>query len=161
MDLRIREQILPGIGHRYEFPLDGERTLVVVLRRDGGRHLAVRHSADDEAIPLLDLRHDQAMAVAALLTGARFSIEDDEPGSVRPDVMVETITLSERSPAVGRRVREVPLPGDADAAILAIIRDDTPQLVEDDETEPCRPGDRLVVAGRRERLPAITQELAG
>jgi K+/H+ antiporter YhaU regulatory subunit KhtT len=160
MDLRIREQALPGIGHRYELPVDAERTLVVVVQRDGGRQVGVRHGEADEVTVLLDLDHDQAMAVAALLTGARFSIES-EPGARAQDVAVETATLSERSPAIGRRVHEVPLVADADAAILAIIRDDTPQLVEDEATEPCRPGDRVVVAARRDRVADVVRQLTG
>ena len=160
MDLRIREQALPGIGHRYELPSDAGRTLVVVVHRNGDRQIGVPHGEADEATVLLDLDHDQAMAVAALLTGARFSIESDAGARIQ-DVVVETATLSERSPAVGRRVHEVPLAADADAAILAVIRDDTPQLIEDEVTEPCRPGDRVVVAARRDRIHDVVRELTG
>ncbi len=160
MEVRIREQNLPGIGHRYELPVDADRSLMVVLQRGGGRQIAVGRPDADEPAAAVTLTHDQAMAVAALLTGARFAIEADPEHPAGGDVAVETVTLGERSPGVGRLVRDVPLPAGADAAILAVIRDDTPQLVEDEDTEPCRAGDRVVVAARRDRLAAVVRGLS-
>lgn len=159
MEVRIREQSLPGIGHRYELPVDAKRSLIVVVQRGGGRQIVVGRPDADEPAAAVTLTHDQAMAVAALLTGARFAIEAEREHQAGGDVAVETVTLSERSPAVGRLVRHVPLLAGADAAILAVIRDDTPQLVEDEDAEPCRAGDRVVVAARRDRLAAVVREL--
>ncbi len=161
VDVRIREQNLPGIGHRYELPVDANRSLMVVVQRGGGRQIVISRPDAEEPVAVVTLTHEQAMAVAALLTGARFAIEADREHAPGGDVAVETITLSERSPAVGRRVRDVPLLAGADAAILAIIRDDTPQLVEDEDTQPCRAGDRVVVAARQDRLAVVARELAG
>ncbi len=161
MNVRIREQTLPGIGHRYELPVDANRSLIVVVRRGGGRQIVIGAPDADEPTAAVTLSHDQAMAVAAVLTGARFAIEADTERRAVGGVAVETVTLGERSPAVGRRVRDVPLLAAADAAILAVIRDDTSQLIEEEDTQPCRPGDRVVVAARRERLAPVVRELAG
>lgn len=161
MEVRIRQQRLPGIGHRYELPVDDDRVLILVVRHEGGRQLSIGIKGADEPTSTVMLGQDQAVAVAAILTGARFSIEGDAPAGPDRDVAVETATLSDRSPAIGRLVRDVSLRAGSDAAILAIIRDDTPQVVEDDDTEPCRPGDRLVVAAPRDRLVAVVRELAG
>lgn len=162
MDVRIREQNLPGIGHRYEVSVAGARHLIVVVQRAGRREIAIGRPGTDDPAAAVSLSHDQAVAVAALLTGARFSIESDPEGdSPVGGVAVETVTLSEGSPAIGRPAREVPLLAGSDAAILAVIRDDTPQLLEDESTEPCRVGDRVVVAARRDRLADVVQDLAG
>lgn len=161
MDVRIREQNLPGIGHRYELSVDAHRSLIVVVQRGGGRQIVIGRPGADEPTAAVTLTHDQAMAVAALLTGARFAIEADRAHRAGGDVAVETVTLSERSPAVGRLMRDVPLLAGAEATILAVIRDDTPQLVEDEDAQPCRAGDRVVVAARRDRLEAVVGDLAG
>jgi TrkA domain protein len=162
MDVRIHEQNLPGIGHRYDVSVGDDRQLIVVVQRSGRREIGISRRGADEPATSVGLSHDQAVAVAALLTGARFSIESDpERDSGAGHVAIETVTLSERSPAVGRPPREVPLLEDSDATILAVIRNDTPQLLEDDVIEPCRAGDRLVVAARRERLADVVRALAG
>lgn len=160
MNVRIREQSLPGIGHRYELPVGGDRYLIIVVQREGRREIAVSRGAD-EPVAAVTLSHDQAVAVASLLTGARFSIESQPQGVPAAAVGVETVTLAEGSPAVGRLARDVPLLAGSDAAILAVIRDDTPQLLEDEATEPCRVGDRVVVAARRDRLAEVVRELVG
>lgn len=166
MKLRIIEQRLPGIGHRYELVLGGGQRLVVVVEQAGGRELGVFRSGTEEPEHVVHLSQEQAVAVAALLSGARFAIERAEtPTSPvereTADVAVETVTLGPDSPAVGRLSSDLPLLNGADAAVLAVIRDETPELVEDQERVPCRPGDRVVVAARRDRLGAVVAALAG
>jgi K+/H+ antiporter YhaU regulatory subunit KhtT len=160
MDVRVREQLLPGIGHRYEVLLDHHR-IVVVVQRDGRRELAIVRGTDDTAVAT-SLSQDQAIAVAAILTGARFSIDTtDDPEVEADEVDVRTVVVSAGSPAVGRTAGEVPLPAGAHAEILAVIRDETPELVEDDTQGPIQAGDRLVVAARREQLDAVLHHVAG
>jgi hypothetical protein len=42
-----------------------------------------------------------------------------------------------------------------------VVRDDTPELLEDDVDRPCQPGDRLVLAGRPAPLENLRRYLAG
>lgn len=161
MDVRIQEQNLPGVGRRYEMPLADDRLLIVVVQREGARQVAFARPDEDDVSAAVTLTEDQAIAFASLLTGARFSIETAHVAGRSRDVSVETVTLDERSPAIGQLVADVSLTPDSDAVILAVIRDDTPQLLEDAETEPVRPGDRVVVAARRDRLEAVVRDLAG
>ena len=162
MDVRMRELRLPGIGHRYELSLDDGRRLVLVVQDSGRREISIGGGAGDRPEVAASLTQDQAVAVAAILTGARFSIDTSEdertPAS---EVGVETIILNERSPAVGRLARDVALPSDSDATILAVIRDDTQEIVEHDASGPCQPGDRVVVAARQDRLAEVVRQLAG
>ncbi|MEW6475349.1 MAG: TrkA C-terminal domain-containing protein [Actinomycetota bacterium] len=162
MDIQIREQRLPGIGHRYELVVDRRRSLMVVVQDRGRRELGVvSHGAENPDV-VVSLTQAQAVALAALLTGARFSI--DTTGDDRIDageVAIETVTLGPSSPAIGRPMAAIRLVGDPDAAVLAVIRDDTPELIEDEEGRPCQPGDRVVIAARRARLRAVVEQLAG
>nr|WP_249419839.1 TrkA C-terminal domain-containing protein [Rhabdothermincola salaria] len=75
----------------------------------------------------------------------------DEP------VQVVTLELAADSPALGRVPDE--LADEGRARVLAVIRDDTPELVEDDPSRALRVGDRLVVAARPEELDAVRHRL--
>jgi TrkA domain protein len=161
MDVHIREAQLPGVGTRYEIDFDDGRTLAVVARRDGRRELHTRDRDGDTAEQLLSLEPRHAAALGALLLGARVEREVPDGGDTGADeALAETVTLSARSPLVGQSVEEGSLPPDLDAALLAIIRDDTPALVEHSSTA-LRVGDRLVVALRRGDLLRVTRHLRG
>jgi K+/H+ antiporter YhaU regulatory subunit KhtT len=75
MKVHIRERPLPKIGHRYDLVLDSRRTLTVVVERRGRRALLVSEAGSDAPNRVVTLDEDQATAVAAILTGARFSLE--------------------------------------------------------------------------------------
>jgi K+/H+ antiporter YhaU regulatory subunit KhtT len=126
VDIQIREQRLPGIGRRYDLALNRRRTLIVVVNdRSGSRELSVVSGDAEEPDVTVTLTQDQAVTLAALLTGARFSI--DATGDSRVD---------------------------AD-------EDDTPELVEQEQGRRCQPGDRVVIAVRRERLSSVVDQLVG
>ncbi len=162
MDVRVREQRLPGIGHRYDIQLDDGRQLFVVVQGDGRRAVGIVDPEADQPDMAAVLSQDQAVAAAAILTGARFSIDTSEDDHIPGDeVAVETITLGERSPAVGQVARDVAHSAGPDVTVLAVIRDETPDLVEDAPTEPIRPGDRIVVAARREQVATLVRRLTG
>lgn len=170
MDIHIREHLLAGVGRRYDIELGDGRVLSVVVSDDGTRKLAVRNHGADEPHLYISLTAAQASAVSALLSGARFFIETEaaagagfaESGLVGAgSAGLGTVTLTSASSAVGRRIGDVTLLDGSDAVIIAVIRDDTPQLLEDDLAQPCRPGDRLVVAARPERLNDVIAHLAG
>ncbi len=162
MDVRVREQRLPGIGHRYDIQLDDGRRLFVVVQRDGRRAVGIVNPGTDEPDMAASLSQDQAVAAAAILTGARFSIDTSEDDRIPGDeVAVETIALGERSPAIGQVAQDVAHSAGPDVAVLAVIRDETPDVVEDALAEPIRPGDRIVVAARREQVATLVSRLAG
>lgn len=162
MDIHVREQRLPGIGHRYEMALSGDRRLTVVVQDGGRRELGLVSSHADEPDVAVSLTQEQAVALAALLSGARFSIDTTEDDQIPADeVVVQTVTLGAASPAVGCLVKDIRLGGDPDAAVLAVIRDETPELVEDEPDQPIQPGDRIVVAARRQHLASVARQLAG
>ena len=162
MDIHIREQRLPGVGHRYELDIDAGRKLTVVVQHGGRREVGLWSGPADEADAVVSLSQEQAVALAALLSGARFSIDSTGDNQIDADqVAVETVTLGAASPAVGRPLKDIPLMGDSEAAALAVIRDETPEMVDDETTRPCQPGDRVVIAARRQHVAAVVRALAG
>lgn len=159
-EVHIREQELTGIGRRFDLDLEHDQTLMVIARRDGSRDIAVRDRGADEVRGSVHLDREQAVAVGSLLLGARFS--EDTDADTRDSTMDVTIVeLSPGSPAIGKRPADISMPGGTDAAVVAVARDDTPQLLEDDRSRPCEVGDRLVVAARGDRLEDVVRYLAG
>ena len=162
MEIHVREQRLPGIGHRYELALDLNRRLTVVVQDGGRRELGLASGRADEPDLVVSLSQEQAVALAALLSGARFAIDSSEDDRIDSDeVVVETVTLGAGSPAIGRSMKDIRLSGDKEATVLAVIRDETPELVEDETSHPCQPGDRVVIAARRQHLGEVARALAG
>jgi TrkA domain protein len=158
-EVRIREQALPGIGHRFELDMANGRSLVVVARRDGSRDIAVREGDDDATRGTVRLARQQAVAVGSLLLGARFAEGDLAADAGAMDVGIADVTSE--SPVIGQLPCEIVMPDRAEAVVVAVARDDTPQLLEDDRSRPCESGDRLVVAARRDRLDDVIAYLSG
>jgi len=158
-DVHIREQNLPGIGRRFDLDVEGDLRLIVVARRNGSRDISVSDKDADTPRRSVHLRREQAVAVGSLLLGARFSDSGEDGGEGELDV--GTVVIGAGSPAVGRIPTEIPLSGAPEAAVVAVARDDTPQLLEDDRHRTCEVGDRLVIAARREHLDAVMDHLAG
>ena len=165
MSVQVREQQLPGIGRRYELDLENDTQLVVIAERGGGRRLAVTEAGHEATGPELILNVDQAATVGALLLGARFSVEPNDSTAATSEhgttVVVETATLSETSPAVGKVFADLPFIDHDCIAILAVISDETPGLIKDTSVKPTRPGDRLVVAAQREHIADVIAGLVG
>lgn len=162
MEIEIREQRLPGIGQRYEFAIDGNERVVVVAQRDGRRDIGVLRSGSDQVEQLVQLDQDQAVALGAMLTGARFSIDTSDDDRIEAGrVVVQTVTLGHSSPVLGRTVKDIDVCDDIAAAVLAVIRDETPQVVEDPATAGSPPGDRLVIAADRDHIDRLVAYLSG
>jgi TrkA domain protein len=161
MSIQVREQNLPGVGRRFEIDLHDGTTLVVVEERDGGRRVSVMHVDHDGPLVEVPLSVDQSAMIGALLLGARFSVVPSAPAVPDDDVLVETVTVTAGSLADGRIAATLPLfTADDDTALLAVISDETPELVEHPE-RPVAAGDRLVVAARRDRMAQVLAALTG
>lgn len=158
MDVHVRQQRLPGIGRLYSLTLPNGVVLRVAVGRDGARELSIARPGDEEPWVAVALDEAHATTLASLLTGAQFVVED-VPSVADDTAMVDTVTVGPRSPLVGRSVAELSLPG-PDTTVLAIIRDQTPDLVED-EDQPIQPGDRLVIATRASALPELRRTVIG
>jgi TrkA domain protein len=157
MDLTVKEQRLAGIGMRYELQLENGRTMFVVAEGTGRRTLGLMEDPDTPG-PSIVLDAQQAVMVAALLLGARFTVETGQGEMPGHDVMVDTFVLSADSPVIGRTKAQIHL-DDPDATLLAVISDATPDVVEDEVRYRCRAGDRVVVAGRGSQMSSVVAHL--
>jgi K+/H+ antiporter YhaU regulatory subunit KhtT len=158
MEMRVSEQALPGIGMRYDIDVGAGRRLYVIATRDGRREVGVMGEGDR---PDLHVSLDQhaSVTLAALLLGARFTVDTREEAWISSDeVVVEVVELRADSAAVGRYQEELDL-GDPEAVVLAVMSDTTPELVESSTDHRCRAGDRIVVAARAARIAHVVAAL--
>ena len=80
--IRVRERTVPGIGKLRELATEDGPTVSVVVRRSGGCDIGLRAPADDATAMTAALTDAEAVALAALLTGAAVFVdveERDEP----------------------------------------------------------------------------------
>jgi len=158
MEMRVSEQALPGIGMRYEIDVAKGRRLFLIARPDGRREIGVMGEADEPETHVV-LDQQGAVTIAALLLGARFTVDTRDEAWVSSDeVVVEVIALGEDSPAVGLYQAELEL-SDPEAVVLAVMSNTTPDLVESETEHRCQVGDRIVVAARAAHMTRVTSAL--
>ncbi len=126
MDIQISEQRLPGIGHRYEMAIDPQRSLIVVVHDQGRRGLAVATRGAESPDLALSLTQDQAVALAALLIGARISIDTAEDRIAAGEPAAETLTLQPSSPAAGGPPDQTPVAAEPERSDFAACRSSRP-----------------------------------
>ncbi|MFN3217680.1 MAG: hypothetical protein ACE367_14390 [Acidimicrobiales bacterium] len=161
MEINIRESRLPGIGLRWELDLEDGTSIFVVAERSGRRVLGSIRADGDRPEWTLALDQQRAVAIAALLLGAKFVPESATPDTAESDtVVVDTVEVGPTSPLIGLALTEMTLP-DADAIVLAIIDDRTPDLIEHGMERRCQPHDRIVLAARSRRIDEVTAYVQG
>ena len=158
MEMNVTEQVLPGVGVRYEIDMDDGRRLFVIAHRDGQRVVGVMSEADEPDKQVV-LDQPAAVTLAALLLGARFTIDTSNEEWVSSDeVAVEVVELGEGSPALGLYQAEVEL-ADAEAVVLAVLSDSSSDLVKSEDHHRLQVGDRIVVAARGAHIAQVTEAL--
>lgn len=161
-EVHVREHPVPGAGRAFDLRLDdGTVVTITVDPVSGERQLSAR-GADEDA-PGLVVRLDEARAVVlgTLLGGLDVVVGATGQAPPARGAGVETLTVPAGSSAVGRRLADIDLPDPEGARVLAVIRDDTPELLEDDPDRPVQPGDRLVLVGRPGPRAELRSQLGG
>lgn len=160
-EAHVREHPYPGSGRVWTVTLGGGSVLTIVARPGGqGRQLMITRPGHDDPVAAVDMTDVESTTVAALLSGIRFVVEQDDAVPVNA-ANLRTIALPAGAAAVGRRLDELDVPEPDQARVIAVIRDDTSDLIEDDPERPCQPGDRLVLVGRPGSMTTLVRSLLG
>ncbi len=156
----MHEQSLPGVGVRYDLHGPDGGRLYVIVDRDGRRSIGVP-GPDDEPVQQVSLDPDEAVVVASLLLGARFSLDTRHDARHEGDeAVVDIVALGPTSSAVGLTQTEI-AGLHAEAVVLAVLSGSTPEIVEDETRYRAQPGDRVVVAARAPDAVRIVEDLRG
>lgn len=160
-EVHVREHPMPGNARLFTLTLGDGAVISLATGADGRRDLSVTPAGRDEAVTSIAMQEVEATTLAALLSGVRFTVADSAELQPVRAANLRTVTIGAASPAVGRRLDEIAVPAPEDATVIAVIRDDTPDLVERDPDRPCRPGDRLVLVGRAGAMGSLVAHLLG
>jgi TrkA domain protein len=161
-EVHVRELPLPGNARMFCMTLSDGTTITLSTRADStDRALEVTPPDSDESVVAVHFTAAESTTLAALLSGIRFVIQQPEDHQPVDAANLRTVTLPAGSPAVGRRLHDLDAPDPADARVIAVIRDDTDDLIETDPERPCEAGDRLVIVGRPGSMSALVDRLTG
>ena len=170
-DVDIEGLRLPGVGWRYDLGLPRDTRLVVVVEDGGPRHVMITRAGQDDALVSVSLSSDQALALATLLTGARFTVTEAQQATppvgwpaAKHGVAIESIVVEAASPVIGVPASQLRARLSPEAELLGVLSEETPEILEDEPERPFQPGDRLVLAVRRsqaERVLALVSESGG
>ena len=160
-EVHVREHPMPDNARLFSVTLaDGTLLSIATEAGSGARDLSLTPRGHDEAAITVRLSDVEATTVAALLSGVRFTVEAPDHSPVGA-ANLRTLTIGAGSPAVGHRLDDIEVPQPDDATVIAVIRDDTADLVEQDPDRPVQPGDRLVIVGRPGAMSTLVQHLLG
>lgn len=161
-EIDVREHPLPGSARFFELTLSGGTVLQIFTESTSSdSHLAVLPPSADTPVVNLRLSKAEAIVLSSLISGVRFVARTPEGADAADAAVPSTVKLRAASPAVGKSLREIAVPEPDRAHVLAVIRDDTEELVEVDPERRCQVGDRLVVVGRPDALARLIRYLHG
>jgi TrkA domain protein len=157
----VSEQNMPGIGRSYTVPgIEGSR-VVVVVHNSGRRDLYAYTSARASDPTVVSFSDDQARRLGAVLGGAYFKpTVVSEVEAVIGSLLIDWVALRDDSPGADRSIAELEIRRRTQMTVVAIMRGDE-TLPAPDPDAVLRAGDRLVVVGRQEDLPAFLDHVVG
>ncbi|QDX41006.1 cation:proton antiporter regulatory subunit [Salarchaeum sp. JOR-1] len=154
--MRVYETDIPGVGRRFELPLAGDASVVVVLHHDGRCELYRRDNPDADGEKILDLSGEQANTLGSILEGAYFeSVDVDELTVPLGDAIIEWVEVTADSPITGETLSSAGIREGTGVTIIAIQRGDDTVSNPGPDFELTE-GDILVGVGTREEHTAFS-----
>ena len=148
--MTVYETDVPGVGRKFEYELDGEDRLVVLIHHDGKREVFRRPSADADGTKLFELTDKQAREFGTILEGAYFQPVDLERVEVPlGEAIIEWTELPDDSPLDGESLQEADLRQQTGVSVVAVQRGDETVANPEPEFELAA-GDILVTLGARD-----------
>lgn len=148
--MTVYETDVPGVGRKFEYELDGEDRLVVLIHHDGKREVYRRPSADADSTKLFELTDRQAREFGTILEGAYFQPLDLESVQVPlGEAIIEWTDLPEDSPLSGQSLERATIRRRTGVSVVAVQRGEETVANPDPEFE-LQAGDILVTLGTRE-----------
>jgi K+/H+ antiporter YhaU regulatory subunit KhtT len=140
---------------------DGSVVTMSTQSESTDRVLEVTPPESDESVVAVHFNAPESTTLAALLSGIRFVVQASDEAQPVDAANLRTVTLRAGSPAVGRHLHDLEIPDSIDAQVIAVIRDDTADVLDTDPDRPCQPGDRLVIVCRPGSMSDMVRRLTG
>ena len=163
LQANVVEQLLPGIGVRYELEADrrGHRCASSCTTRGAATCTCSTRGAASPAPRSRSptRRHARWERCSPARTSSPRSSRTSKPSSAT--LLIDWVTLSAQSPGVGRSIAELEIRRRTKMTVAAILRGDGEPIVAPEPTEILQAGDRLVVVGRQEDLRHVRPPRGG
>jgi TrkA domain protein len=157
----VEEHDLPGIGRRYDLRDADGRPVAVIIHHSGRRDVYVTRDRGDDMDVAVSLTDDQARRMGAILGGAFFKpAVVTQMESVVGGLLIDWVTLRADSPAAGHTIADMEIRRRTRMTVAAIVRDEVAQVAPEPDVL-LQEGDRLVVIGRADDLPAFVRQIVG
>lgn len=151
---------MPGVGRKFEYEIDGDDRLVVLIHHDGRREVFRRRSADADSEKLFELSDRQAREFGTLLEGAYFQPVDLDTVQVPlGDGIIQWHDVGADSSVVGRSLSDCGVRQRTGASVLAVQRGDETVANPAAEFE-LDAGDVIVALGTRAEQQALADLVA-
>jgi TrkA domain protein len=155
----VKEELLPGVGLRFEFDIRDGGRIQVMVRRSGDFEIVVYQARDpDRARPVFRLADDEAHALAQILGAPRIAPQFADLTREVPGLSASKIPIRPESPFAGRHLGETRARTRTGASIVAIVREDQ-VLASPGPADNLCSGDVLVVIGTEDGIAAVTRIL--
>jgi TrkA domain protein len=157
----VREEDLPGIGRRYTVNCDDGGVLTIVVHNSGRRDVYLFSGNERDDPVSVSMHEEEAEAAGSVLSGDYSPpIAVKEVEEVVGTLAIEWISLDPGSPGTGRSIQDLHIRSLTGVNVMAIVRDHN-VIHSPGDSEVLEAGDRLVVAGRRERMPDFHRLVLG
>ncbi|WP_435181889.1 cation:proton antiporter regulatory subunit [Halorussus sp. AFM4] len=121
--MTVYETDVPGVGRKFEYEVDGDDRLVVLIHHDGRREVFRRRSAEADSEKLFELDDRQAREFGTLLEGAYFQpVEHDTVQVPLGDGIIRWHDVGTDSPVVGRSLSDCGIRQRTGASVIAVQR---------------------------------------
>ena len=156
----IEETRLPGVGIRFEFPLENGDRVVTIIHNSGRVEILLCSREDpDVCREVMRLARPEAKDLAEVLGQSRVT----EVASMRPQLLMEGLTIDwvsvdAASACGGCTVYEIEHRDEEAASIVAVLRGET-MIAAPPSSFVIDPGDVAVVVGTPEGAEALSRLL--
>ena len=155
----VYESDIPGIGRKFELPLEDGGRAIVIVHHDGRREVFRRVDPDADSEKLLDLTDPEARRLGTLLQGAYFQTVDVATLEVPVgEALMEWTDVTADGPLAGRTLDESHLRRETGVTVIAVQREEE-TIPNPDRDFRIEPGDVRVTLGTREEQADLEASL--
>lgn len=156
--MAVYETNLPGVGKKFEFELESDARIVIVIHNTGRREIFHKEDKEADARKLFELTDEEARQFGTILEGAYFqpvgaqSVETllDE------DTLLEWVEIEQGAELAGETLVGSELRQETGVSVLAVRRGGETFASPDPEFE-FQIGDTLVALGPSEGIAALVR----
>ncbi|MBG9771042.1 cation:proton antiporter regulatory subunit [Bacillus vallismortis] len=158
--MRVRESVLPGIGHKVEIITRNRDKISIIIHHDGRRELYYFDENDhEECVASVQFDDAEARQISAILGGMAYkpkALESVE--AALNDLIIEWCKAEVGAPAIHHTIGDLNAGQEYHVTIIAIIKKNQEKQLNPRSATVIDEGDTLVISGERNGLKRLIRE---